>query len=235
MRRLPPELLERMAERLRRDDCDEMAIPSYLHGNPAMRWMAWRRVEELARMLDATLSGSSESSTGESGESGEIVVMDFGCGTGVLFEECSRLADRVFGVDLVLDAAKLLVEEWGLEKVHLATPEDAEAVVPQGGVDVILAGEVLEHIEPLEPTLEFFSSRLRPGGKLLVSVPTESALYRFGRRLAGFHGHYHLTDAASVRRSILAHGFREDRRIQLPLGGPFSIYWVLEFTSAHTS
>ncbi len=49
MRRIPDELFSRMADELSPEDRDEMAIPSYLHPNPAMRWMAWRRVEVIAR------------------------------------------------------------------------------------------------------------------------------------------------------------------------------------------
>jgi 2-polyprenyl-3-methyl-5-hydroxy-6-metoxy-1,4-benzoquinol methylase len=221
MNRIASDLLERMAAQLDRDDCDEMAIPSYLHPNPVLRWMAWRRVEELARLLAENLSTPSDD---------RKVVLDFGCGAGVLFAESSQLADRVYGIDRVLGAARLLVAECALDKVVLATPEEAPGVVPEGSVDVILAGEVLEHIEPLDSTLSFLRSRLKPGGVLLVSVPTENALYRFGRRLAGFHGHYHHTNAAVVRKEILDFGFRENRLIKLPMGGPFSIYWVIEFS-----
>ena len=44
MKRIPASLLERMSQRLQPEDMTEMAIPSYLHPNPALRWMAWRRL-----------------------------------------------------------------------------------------------------------------------------------------------------------------------------------------------
>ena len=208
-----------MARELPAEQRDEMAIPSYLHRNPAMRWMAWRRVEVLAARLRRVARAAPPAT-----------VLDFGCGAGVLFEEASRLADRVIGVDIVLDAARMTVEALGLDKVELISPAGAAAAIAPGSVDVLLAGEVLEHLEDdLEPTLARFRSWLAPGGRLLVSLPTESRLYRLGRRLAGFHGHYHHHDAAAIHLAILAAGYRELATDKVPLGGPLSIYWVIEY------
>lgn len=219
LRRIPTELLERMARALPPEQRDEMAIPSYLHRNPAMRWMAWRRVEVLAAQL-RRVARSAPPRT----------IVDFGCGAGVLFEEASKVADRVIGVDLVLDAARMTVDALALDRVTLMSPEQAAASIATGSVDVVLAGEVLEHLEAdLEATLRRFASWSSPGGRLLVSLPTESRLYRLGRRLAGFHGHYHHHDAAALHRAILAAGFRELATRKVPLGGPFSIYWVIEY------
>ena len=81
------------------------------------------------------------------------------------------------------EALYLLASDAGYGFVAAA---EAEQVIGAGTVDVILAAEVLEHIEPLGPTLESFRRWLKPSGRLLVSLPTENALYRFGRRLAGF-------------------------------------------------
>lgn len=221
MKRIPRELLERMGRELPADDRDEMAIPSYLHKNPAMRWMAWRRLEVIARHLEWTCSQIKDGV--------ETVLMDYGCGSGVLFDEASHYAQRIYGVDLVLDAARLLVAEWKLERVLLLTPEDASREIPRGSVDVILAAEVLEHVEPLGETLEFFKSRLRTDGRLLTSLPTETALYRLGRRLAGFHGEYHHSNAASIDREILRSGFERQRLDKVPAPGPLAIYWVAAY------
>jgi 2-polyprenyl-3-methyl-5-hydroxy-6-metoxy-1,4-benzoquinol methylase len=209
-----------MAGELSTEDRDEQAIPSYLHKNPALRWMAWRRVTVIAKRLRDSVKPGAPNRT----------VMDFGCGTGVLLEECSRDAARVYGVDLVLDSARMLLDEWKLDRVTLLTPGEAAEQVPAGSVDVIVAAEVLEHVEPLEPALEQFQRWLAPGGTLLVSLPTENAVYRFGRRLAGFSGHYHHHNAASIHQEILAAGFQQEGGIEkIPLGGPMSIYWVIEY------
>jgi len=207
-----------MAEAVSAEDRDEMAIPSYLHANPALRWMAWRRLEVIARFLD-------ELSRRQALE----ICVDFGCGTGVLFEELSRHAARVYGIDIVREPARILVDTWNLEKVSILSPEAAITEIATGSVDTIVAAEVLEHIEPLDDTLRLFKSLLRPTGRLLVSLPTENRLYRLGRRLAGFHGHYHESNAASIHQQILAAGFRQIRTARVPMPGPFAIYWVTEY------
>ena len=224
MRRIPATLLQQMAVPLDAEDRDEMAIPSYLHRNPLMRWMAWRRVEVLAGRLRATAAGRDGARAS--------LIMDYGCGTGVLFDEACQAAESVVGVDLVLDAAQMLIDQWQLERVSLATPERARQEVGDGTVDIILAAEVLEHVEPLDEVLGFFARSLKPSGKLLVSLPTENALYRFGRRLAGFEGHYHHSNAASIDAEMQRCGFRRTARSCIPGPGPLAIYWVADYEKA---
>lgn len=219
MRRIPDSMLADMAVSLSEHDRDEMAIPSYTHGNPAMRWMAWRRVEVVASWLSKL--------TRSEGKAGALV--DFGCGTGVLFEEETQAADRVIGIDLVLEPARTLAAQWNLD-VELMLPAEAESRIAPGSVDVIVAAEVLEHVENIDGTLATFKRWLRDGGHLLVSLPTENALYRLGRKLAGFHGHYHHDNAASIDEAIRANGFQRNGRSTIPLPGPFAIYWVMDYT-----
>jgi SAM-dependent methyltransferase len=203
------------------EERDEMAIPSYTHPNPAMRWMAWRRVEMIAQHLQAACVSN--------GISTPRCIMDYGCGAGVLLETASQFAERVYGVDTVLSAAELLVEEWELSKVRLLKPTAAEREIPGSSLDFILAGEVLEHIDPLCKTLDMFQNLLKPEGKLLVSLPTEGLLYRIGRHLAGFSDHYHKSNAAEIHKEILRAGFEIQRVQKIPAPGPLSIYWVLDY------
>jgi SAM-dependent methyltransferase len=53
---------------------------------------------------------------------------------------------------------------------------------------------VLEHIVDLPPLIQEFRRLLKPGGQLLISVPSENAFYEFGRRVFGYtkpDDHYH--------------------------------------------
>src|SRR4051794_1211573 len=93
MRRIPDELLREMAAAISPEEAAEMAIPSYLHRRRAMRTMAWWRVELLAERLELA-----------AGRRRDLTIVDFGCGSGVLFEEASIFAKRIWGVDVVLDA-----------------------------------------------------------------------------------------------------------------------------------
>jgi predicted TPR repeat methyltransferase len=222
MQRIPKAMLLRMAGALGAAERDEMAIPSYLHSNPLMRWMAWKRVEVLAKRMNRLFAERPAPADSR-------VVMDFGCGTGVLFREAGRHADQIFGIDLVLDAARLLVDEMGLENVTLLSPAEAEQRIPENMVDLVVAAEVLEHLDDLEETLRFFSSRLRPDGRLLISVPTENLLYRLGRKLAGFRGDYHVHHASTIHETILRCGFNNVSIEKVPASGPLAIYWVADY------
>lgn len=215
--RIDADTLREMATLMSAEERDEMAIPSFLHKNPALRWMAWRRVEVVARQLVEVCPQGGR-------------VLDFGCGTGVLFEAALERASAVIGVDLVLTAAKLWKERKGLDRVQLLEPAEAMAAIEPGSVDVLVAAEVLEHIDEPKDTLAFFHKVLKPGGSLLVSLPTENQAYRFGRRLAGFDGHFHVHNAASLDRVIRDSGFRCERSQYIPLPGPLSIYLVARYT-----
>ncbi len=215
--RIDADTLQEMAALLSTDDRDEMAIPSFLHKNPALKWMAWRRVEVVARLLEEICPKDGR-------------VLDYGCGTGVLFEAALTRAREVIGVDLVLAAATLWKERRGLDKVRLLAPDAALRDVTPGSVDVVVAAEVLEHIDEPTETLGFFHRVLRPGGSLLVSLPTENRAYRFGRRLAGFDGHFHVHDARALDKRIQAHGFRREASSYIPVPGPLAIYMVARYT-----
>ena len=223
MRKIPDDVLQRMAATVSEHDRDEMAIPSYLHGNPLMRGMAWWRVRAVADRVARHFAGRDRN---------DCSLLDFGCGTGVLFEELGRHAAHVYGVDIVLEPARLLVDEWRLDHVTLVPAVEADEVIAAGSLQGIVAAEVLEHIEPLEPTLAFLRSRLAPDGCLLVSLPTESLLYRCGRRLAGFHGHYHESNAAAIDTLICAAGFRRLDLRKIPAPGPAAIYWIASYERA---
>jgi SAM-dependent methyltransferase len=215
-------LLERISQDLSSEDRAEMAIPSYLHPNPALRWMAWRRLEVVVDSLERISARRAPGS----------LAVDFGCGSGVLFKDTLARFERVVGVDLVLGAATKLVAQLALDGVDLCSPTEAATRIAPGSVDVIVAAEVLEHVDDLPPTLRDFKSWLKPQGRLVVSLPTENSLYRFGRKLAGFSGHYHHANAETIDQDLRAFGFKRERREQIPAPGPLSIYWVMEYTWA---
>jgi SAM-dependent methyltransferase len=106
------------------------------------------------------------------------------------------------------------------------------AGLPDGCLDLVVAAEVLEHIDDLGPVLADFRRLLKPGGRLLVSLPTEGRLYRLGRRLAGFDGHFHVHNAASIDATIQAAGWAPTERAHIPAPGPLAIYLVAAYAPA---
>ena len=220
MKFIDDQLLSALASRLDPEDRDEMAIPSYLHRNPLLRWMARRRLQVLADWYQQLAVAKAR----------RLQVMDFGCGTGILFPTLLEHAEKLVGVDIVLDAATYVIEQLGLsERVELISADGVGEQIEPESLDMIVAGEVLEHVDNVAETSQLFHRLLGKDGSLLVSLPTENALYSFGRRLAGFHGHYHHSNAATIHPIILDNGFALERIARVPLPGPFAIYWVASY------
>ena len=194
-------------------DRDEMAIPSYSHTNPLVRWLMWRRYEVLAKFLGA---GS------------ERTALEFGCGMGLFLPELGSRFDRVFAVELFPDYAKILCARRALDTHFVPTLDE----IPNSEIDVIVAADVLEHLENLPTYLSKFANILKPAGKLLVSGPTENLLYKLGRVAAGFHGKgdYHHTNVNRLIEDITAHGFMHVRTVPIPFPIIPSLFKICEFS-----
>ena len=179
-------------------DRDEMAIPSYLHDNSLIRWLMWRRYEVIAEL--ANFSGSQHA-------------LEFGCGLGLFLPTLAGHCREVSAVELFPAYAQELCRQMNLKVGFL----DAITQLPEQSLDLIVAADVLEHVEPLEDFLRQFHARLKPGGRLVVSGPTENLAYKLGRVLAGFAGKggYHHTNILRINAALQNTGFDlvENRRL----------------------
>ncbi len=102
-------------------------------------------------------------------------VLDVGCGRGqvgrILHEQAHCM---VTGLEIDPEFARQCT---GYERVVVGSAED-EAVLASlpGPYDVILCGDVLEHLRLPEVPLRAFHSLLAPQGRLLISVPNVAHL-----------------------------------------------------------
>jgi 2-polyprenyl-3-methyl-5-hydroxy-6-metoxy-1,4-benzoquinol methylase len=197
---------------------DEMAIPSYLHGNPFIRWLMWRRYTIIARFLDGTAGTSA---------------LEFGCGLGLFLPELTRRFQDVAAIDLFPDYAIELSVRQQLAVRFAANLGN----IADNSLDVIIAADVLEHIEDLPAYLTEFALKLKSDGRLVVSGPTESALYKLGRIAAGFagKGDYHHTNIDRLVVEITDHGFTHTRTARLPFALLPCLFKVCEFVKAGTT
>jgi SAM-dependent methyltransferase len=213
MRALLGERVTRMSEH----DHDEMAIPSYLHWNPLIRWLMWRRYELIADMLGGQVRAA----------------LEFGCGLGLFLPTLARAADEVYAVDIFPEYAQRLAARRRLTVRFL--PDVAS--IADGCLDVVVAADVMEHLENPRATSVAFHRVLRAGGRLLVSGPTENTVYKAGRIAAGFagKGDYHHTNIDRLKDDILATGFvlRETRT--LPFGVRPHLFRVFRFEACAPS
>ena len=178
---------------------EESCVPSYVHANPLAAWTAWSRLTAAARLYDRHAPAGP--------------VLDFGSATGELRQVLEPLRGDYHFVEqneVLVSALKRNIPE--------ARREDA-AELGEGRFAAVFALDSLEHNDDIGPILSAIARSLRPDGVFILSGPTENALYRLGRRLAGFDGHYHLQTIYDIERQAEAAFQRQARSLQ-PAGIP---------------
>ncbi len=94
------------------------------------------------------------------------VLVDIGCGAGVLAPHVAHLGHRHVGVDVVLRSGQLARERG----VTVALGDARRLPLEDGCADVVVAGEVLEHVPDLESVVAEATRILRPGGTLVIDT-----------------------------------------------------------------
>ena len=100
-------------------------------------------------------------------------VLDVGCGTGATLVALDEVAD-VTGIELDAGAVAFC-KERGLEQVVEGSAESLPFA--DGSFDMVFALDVIEHLDDDEVGLREFSRVLKPGGKLVVTVPAYQFLW----------------------------------------------------------
>jgi 2-polyprenyl-3-methyl-5-hydroxy-6-metoxy-1,4-benzoquinol methylase len=124
-------------------------------------------------------------------------LLDFGAGKGVLAQTISRL-DRFDSIT----AADLMAPPPDLPKqVNWITTDLNEPLnVPEGLFDVIVAAEVIEHLENPRALAREWFRLLRPNGKLILSTPNNESWRSILSLL--FRGQYALFQAGDYPAHI---------------------------------
>ncbi len=95
-------------------------------------------------------------------------IFDFGCGSGYLVGELQKMGYDASGSDVSTEAIK-----FGLSKGirNLSVVQGGEINPPEGGFDLILALDVVEHTEDDLRTIRGLKRALKPGGIAIITVP----------------------------------------------------------------
>ena len=141
--------------------------------------------------------------------------LDFGGGGGVFLPTLSGAFGQVTLIDLITDEARQVVEKFGLSNVTLQQQDVRRAAL--GTFDAIIAADVLEHFQELDPPIAILRTALSKDGILVTSLPTENFLYEALRWTFGVEkpdDHYHT--AYEVERRLSQAGFRRMRTTHIP-------------------
>lgn len=107
-------------------------------------------------------------------------VLDVGCSDGKFGALAQKLGHRVTGLDITKhEGVGDRVDEFFEADLNSGVPPEV------GTFDVIVAGDVLEHVVEPARLLADLATHLAPGGEILVSVPNFAHWYPRGRTALG--------------------------------------------------
>jgi SAM-dependent methyltransferase len=131
-------------------------------------------------------------------------ILDVGCGTGANLLMLSEYGDAE-GVDVSEDALAFC-RERGLEKVKLGAAE--KLPYDDGTFDLVTALDVVEHLDDDLAGLREMRRVLRPGGRVLLFVPTFMFLWGLQDDVSNHRRRYRLPE---LRRVLEQAGFEVER------------------------
>ena len=131
-------------------------------------------------------------------------ILDVGCGTGANLLMLSKFGDAE-GVDVSEDALEFC-RERGLDKVRLGAAE--QLPYEDNTFDLVTAFDVVEHLDDDLAGLREMQRVLRPGGRVLLFVPTFMFLWGLQDDVSNHRRRYRLPQ---LRRVLEQAGFEIER------------------------
>jgi len=123
-------------------------------------------------------------------------VLEIGCSSGYLAKPLRERGNTVVGVELDADAARD-AEQW-CEQVIVGDIEATTLPLDPASFDVILCGDVVEHLRDPAAVLAELRPLLKPGGALVLSTPN---IANWAMRLSLLAGRWRYTDRGFLDRT----------------------------------
>jgi 2-polyprenyl-6-hydroxyphenyl methylase/3-demethylubiquinone-9 3-methyltransferase len=101
------------------------------------------------------------------------LILDVGCGGGILSESMARRGARVLGIDLsraVLEVAELHALEAGVAVEYRSVAAEELALERPAAFDAVTCMEMLEHVPDPAAALAALGVLVKPGGDVIVST-----------------------------------------------------------------
>jgi SAM-dependent methyltransferase len=116
-------------------------------------------------------------------------VLDLGCGAGRFLAALRDAGAEPVGVEIAEAAVERARQNVPGAEVHLLGP-DGTLPLGHGEVDLVWCSEVLEHIPDVAGALLEVRRVLKPGGRLLLTVPYHGRLQAAAVALTRFDSHF---------------------------------------------
>lgn len=122
-------------------------------------------------------------------------IFDFGCGSGYLVGELQHLGYDAHGADFEKDAIDYGMNN-DVKNLKLAVGEKID--YPDATFDTVTAFDVLEHINDERPVIGEFIRILKPGGRLIVTVPAYQWLWGVQDEVSHHFRRYNMSSLVRV-------------------------------------
>jgi SAM-dependent methyltransferase len=156
-------------------------------------------------------------------------VLDFGCGTGVLFPAMRARSLRVIGLDVsaeMLSLAPPVGERGGLLRA------DGRSIpLADGSVDCVVCRGSIHHLPDREGVLAEIARVLKPGGVLAFSEPSNDSPLNRAARWAMYRASsaFHEDDEGFLRAEVLPALDRAGFDVEISRGFGFAAYALAGF------
>ena len=195
---------------------DEAAFPAYSHPNKIINEIYWTRLKIVFQEIKS-IGNISQS-------------LDYGCGSGILLPFLAHHSEHVIGLDIDINPSTKIQKIIAFPTNITIKDLNVEplSTLPKNHFDLITALNVLEHIDRPQETVDTLIYALKPGGRIIVSLPKENFLYYIGRKIAGkeFTGDYHKSDYANIVEIFNKKGLIIDLAKGFPYSSIFKIFYL---------
>jgi 2-polyprenyl-3-methyl-5-hydroxy-6-metoxy-1,4-benzoquinol methylase len=96
----------------------------------------------------------------------------------------------------------------------------------QNTFDVVVAADVLEHVDHLDSYLNNIYESLKEKGCFYLSGPTENWFYGLCRKIAGFTGEYHHRNIFDIENLLKEKGWEMIEIRSIPWFLPFKMFRI---------